>query len=150
MNKILKIALYSISTLALVFGLVAVPSSAADHLDAPGLTPPGGDTSLDLTDVYAFQSPSNAANTVLVMGVNPLAGELNDGKFRAGAAYEFKVDSNGDAIEDLTYRVTFATIKGSSEQSVTLHRIPASGAKSGGATLLGSGQTNQNISVTGG
>src|SRR5262245_8237472 len=115
MNKILKIGLYGISALALVFGLVAIPGSAADHLDAPGLTPPGGDTRLDLTDVYAFQSPSNADNTVLIMGVNPLAGELNDGTFRAGASYEFKVDSNGDAVEDQTYRVTFATLKGSSE-----------------------------------
>lgn len=150
MKKALKIGWYCVSALALAFGLVAVPGGAADHLDAPGLTPPGGDTRLDLTDVYAFQSPSNADNTVLVMGVNPLAGVLNDGTFRSGASYEFKVDSSADATEDLTYRVTFAPLKGSSQQSVTLHRIPASGPKGGGDSLLASGQTGQNISIAGG
>src|SRR5919108_678828 len=108
MKKFSTVLLYSLMALALAFGLVAVPANAADHLDAPGLTPPGGDTRLDITDVYAFQSPSNADNTVLVMGVNPLAGVLNDGTFRSGAAYEFKIDSNGDAKEDLTFKATFS------------------------------------------
>lgn len=147
MNKILKIGLYCVSALALAFGLVATPGRAADHLDAPGLTPPGGDTRLDLTDVYAFQSPGNAGNTVLVMGVNPLAGVLNDGTFHPGASYEFKVDSNGDAKEDHTYRITFSALRGSTEQSVTLRRIPAKG---GGGSVLASGATNQDISITGG
>ena len=54
----------------------AGPSSAraADHLDAPGLTPPpGGDgIGTDLTDIYAFQSPADASKTVLIMNVNGL------------------------------------------------------------------------------
>ena len=148
MKKILTFGLYSLLTLTLVFGLVAVPASAADHLDAPGLTPPGGDTRLDITDVYAFQSPSNPENTVLVMGVNPLAGDLNDGKFHPGAVYEFRIDSDGDAIENLTYRVTFAALKGSMEQSVTLRSIPGKGG--GGSSVLASGQTGQTISIPGG
>lgn len=147
MKKILTIGLYCFSALALAFGLVAAPTQAADHLDAPGLTPPGGDTRLDLTDVYAFQSPSNASNTVLIMGVNPLAGELNDGKFHPGATYEFRIDSDGDAIENLTYRVTFGTLKGSMEQSVTLRSIPG---KDGGGSVMASGQTGQTISIPGG
>ena len=150
MKKFLKIGLYCVSALALGFGLAAVPGRAADHLDAPGLTAPGGDTRLDLTDVYAFQSPGNVDNTVLVMGVNPLAGVLNDGTFRAGALYEFKIDSNGDAREDLTYRITFAPLKGSSGQSVTLHQIAAGGPKGGVAVVLATGQTNQDIAVAGG
>jgi len=146
MNKILKIGLYSLSALALVFGLAAQPARAADHLDAPGLTPPGGDTRLDITDVYAFQSPSNSNNTVLVMGVNPLEGVLNDGTFRSGASYEFKIDSDGDAKEDLTYKVTFSAPNGSLQQGVTLRRIPALG----GGSLLAKGQTGGNISIPGG
>jgi hypothetical protein len=148
MKKSLTIGFYSLMALMLVFGLVAVPASAADHLDAPGLTPPGGDTRLDITDVYAFQSPSNPSNTVLVMGVNPLVGVLNDGTFRPGASYEFRIDSDGDAIENLTYRVTFAALKGSMEQSVTLRSIPGKGG--GGPMLLASGQTGQTISIPGG
>lgn len=147
MKKILTIGLYCLSVLALVFGSFAIPTRAADHLDAPGLTPPGGDTRLDLTDVYAFQSPSNPANTVLIMGVNPLAGVLNDGTFRPGASYEFKVDSNGDAKEDQTYRIAFSAPDGSLQQGVTLRRVPAKG---GGGSLLASGQTGQAISIPGG
>ena len=47
----------------------------ADHLDAPGLTPPpGGDgIGTDLTDIYAFRSKTNPNNTVLIMNVNGLA-----------------------------------------------------------------------------
>ena len=148
MKKISTIALYSFLALALAFGLVALPARAADHLDASGLTPPGGDTRLDLTDVYVFQSPSNSSNTVLIMGVNPLEGILNDGTFRSsGASYEFKIDSDGDAKEDLTYKLTFSAPNGSGVQGVTLRRLPASG---GGGSLLATGQTGQDISIAGG
>ena len=47
-------------------------AGAVDHLDAPGLTPPGGDLRLDITDVYAFRSPKG--KSVLVMNVNGLRG----------------------------------------------------------------------------
>src|SRR5215211_4200497 len=146
MKKISKVSLYCVLALALMFGLVAIPASAADHLDAPGLTPPGGDTRLDLTDVYAFQSPSNPNNTVLIMGVNPLEGVLNDGTFRPGAYYEFKVDSNADAKEDLTYRVTFGAPNGSLEEKLTLKSMPAGGD---GSTLA-KGWTGSSVSIPGG
>jgi hypothetical protein len=145
MNKFLKIGLYGLSALALAFGLFAVPARAADHLDAPGLSSPGGDTRLDITDVYAFQSPSNPGNTVLVMGVNPLAGVLNDGTFNPNAVYEIKIDSNGDAKEDLTYKITFSS--DGTQQGLTLRRTPAKG---GGGSLLASGHTGKAISIPGG
>ena len=149
MKKFSTIALYAISALALVFGLVAVPGSAADHLDAPGLTPPGGDTRLDITDVYVFQSPSNPANTVLIMGVNPLAGVLNDGTFRPGASYEFKIDSNGDAKEDLTFRFKFKDTNTPGIQSVSMQCMPGDGCpKSHGKAAAG--LTGQDIPVVGG
>src|SRR5688572_15846392 len=123
MKKLSTSLVYGILVLTLAFGLFAMPASAADHLDAPGLTPPGGDTRLDITDVYAFQSPTNPENTVLIMGVNPLAGVLNDGTFRAGnALYAFKIDSNGDAKEDVTFRIKFSKPDESVVQSVTFAR----------------------------
>jgi hypothetical protein len=146
MKRFSKMGLYSLFVIALVFGLVAVPARAADHLDAPGLTPPGGDTRLDLTDVYAFQSPSDPSHTVLIMGVNPLEGVLNDGTFRAGAYYELKVDSNGDAKEDLTYRVTFGAPNGSIQQKMTLKQIPAGQ----GGSMLTTGWTGTTIAIPGG
>jgi len=153
MKKISKVSVYCVLALALMFGLVAIPASAADHLDAPGLTAPGGDTRLDITDVYAFQSPSNPDNTVLIMGVNPLEGVLNDGTFHANAHYEFKIDSNGDAKEDLTYRVTFSAPKNSLQQEFKLQRLPAgkdgsTPAKAG--SVLASGMTGSSVAIPGG
>ena len=147
MKKFSKISFYGVLVLVLAFGLFAAPAKAADHLDAPGLTPPGGDTRLDITDVYAFQSPSNPAHTVLIMGVNPLAGVLNNGTFNPNASYELKIDSNGDAKEDLTYKVTFSAPNGSLQQGVTLRRLPAAG---GGGSVLAKGNTGDSISIPGG
>ena len=147
MKKLSTIGLYTMMALALVFGLVALPARAADHLDAPGLTPPGGDTRLDITDVYVFQSPSNSANTVLIMGVNPLEGVLNNGTFRSGASYEFKIDSNGDAKEDLTFKITFSKPNDSLVQRVTLRR---EGEDDEDEAVLAKGITGQNIPIAGG
>jgi hypothetical protein len=163
MKKLITIGLYGLTALALLFGSAAQSSRAADHLDAPGLTPPGGDTRLDITDVYAFQSPSNSKHTVLIMAVNPLAGVLNDGTFRPGAAYDFKIDNDGNARENLTYRVTFSAPDSGGVQSVILRRIRAGGNNdddNGDASLAGDdngsswvvarGRTGQSINVRGG
>ena len=146
MKKIVTIGLYGLTALALLFGTVSLPSQAADHLDAPGLTPPGGDTRLDITDVHVFQSPSNTSSTVLVMAVNPLAGILNNGTFHPGASYDFMIDTNGDAREDLTYKVAFSTPDASLVQNVMLRKVPALGE----SAVLARGQTSQAISVMGG
>lgn len=148
MKKFLTVGLYSLLALALAFGLVAAPARAADHLDAPGLTPPGGDTRLDITDVYVFQSPTNPDNTVLIMGVNPLAGNLNNGTFRSGAAYDFKIDSNGDAKEDLTYRIRFGAPNNSLVQQVRLLSEGGEGPDNDDPIVRG--RTGQDITIPGG
>jgi len=94
----------------------AGPSAAraADHLDAPGLTPPGGSIQSDITDLYAFKSPTNPDNTVLVLNVNGVLG----GNFTfargipgvgntKGVLYNVNVDNNGDAKTDVNLRVRF-------------------------------------------
>jgi hypothetical protein len=146
MKKFSTVLVYGFLALALAFGLFAAPASAADHLDAPGLTPPGGDTRLDITDVYAFQSPSNPDNTVLIMGVNPLAGVLNDGTFRPGSAlYAFKIDTNGDAKEDLTFRIKFSKPDEDLVQNVML-AVDGLGM----SNPIAKGKTDQDISIPGG
>jgi hypothetical protein len=78
--------------------------------------PPGGDNRADITDIYAFQSPSNPAKTVLVVNVNGLtkAGEpayfgtkvpAVSGDRRIG--YWLNVDNDGDAVADVRYSVAF-------------------------------------------
>jgi hypothetical protein len=105
---------------ALLFAARTAPTQAgaADHLDAPGLTPPGGDVRLDITDVYAFRP--RAGRTVLVMNVNGFTKAGKQATFATSVpsvaktrrvSYNFRVDSNGDAREDITYGVTFGLPK---------------------------------------
>jgi Domain of unknown function (DUF4331) len=90
------------------------PARAADHLDAPGLTPPGGSVQTDITDLYAFQSPASAANSVLVLNVNGvIGGNLTFAQGVPGVkhtlpiSYRINVDNNGDAKPDVTLKVRF-------------------------------------------
>src|SRR5438067_5327601 len=88
---------------------------AADHLDAPGLTPPGGSVQSDITDLYAFQSPSNPADSVLVLDVStgPAGSNFTFGRGipgvgnTRGVLYNFNIDNNGDALTDVNLRVRF-------------------------------------------
>jgi hypothetical protein len=121
-RKTVLFALLGAGLAALLATLLATqiggPSTAgaADHLDAPGLTPPGGDKRADITDIYAFQSPTNANKTVLIVNVNPAtaAGQAAYfGRSVPGVAadkrisYWFNIDNNGDAIADVKYRLVF-------------------------------------------
>ncbi|MEQ8836006.1 MAG: DUF4331 family protein, partial [Lacipirellulaceae bacterium] len=85
-------------TVASVFH-AASGAIAADHLDAPALRNDAS-ASADIADLYAFQSPANPNNTVLIMAVNPLAGLTNpfgstsSTEFGTDVVYEFKIDND--------------------------------------------------------
>ncbi len=142
MRKLTNLAAIGLVVIALIVGLAAFPAGAADHLDGPMAKRDGR---LDITDVYAFQSPSNSANTVLIMNVDPVAGVLSPTTFHPDASYDFKIDTNGDAREDMTYKVTFSAVANGA-QSVLLRRVPAGGR----GAVLARGQTGANIPVSGG
>jgi hypothetical protein len=95
--------------------LTALPAGAADHIDSP-LTKTDGRT--DITDVYAFKSPENPANTVLIMNVNPLAGMLSGTTFDPRGNYVLNVDNNGDAKSDLAVEVSFGNPDAIGQQKV--------------------------------
>ncbi len=146
MKKILSLALLGLTALALVFGLAPSLGRAADHLDAPGLTSPGGDGRLDITDVYAFQSPTDSDNTVLIMNVNPGAGALSPTTFHPSAKYEFQIAYDGQATTSVIYQLRFGAPNGGGDQSVTLRKVIPGGP----TTVLASGMTGADIPVTGG
>jgi hypothetical protein len=119
-RRTLMIAAFAVAAGAIALAAIltqrAGPSSAraADHLDAPGLTPPGGSVQSDITDLYAFQSPTNPANSVLVLNVNGvIGGNLTFGRGipgvgnTKGVLYNVNIDNNGDAITDVNLRVRF-------------------------------------------
>jgi hypothetical protein len=80
---------------------------AADHADAPAVT---GKTS-DITDVYAFQSPTTASNMVLVVNIQGLLAPSATAaaKFDAETMVEINIDNSTvkDNIEDLVIQTTF-------------------------------------------
>lgn len=72
------------------------------HLDSPIAR---HDIRLDITDLYAFRGETG---TVFVINVcHSIFGPIPAPGYHPEGMYEFKVDLNGDAVEDVTYRLTF-------------------------------------------
>lgn len=104
------------------------------------------DPRLDISDVYVFRGNHG---TAFVMNLNPLSGT---GGFHPEAIYEFKIDINGDAVEDVTMRVTFSERDAAGSQKVTLKMYVGSAASDRDApgVLIATGVTDQIISTVGG
>jgi len=86
------------------------------HYSGPDFSFPHGDARLDFTDLYAFPKPGDASRSVLIMNVHPSAGENPAGPtttepFAREAIYELKIDTDGDAIADIAYRVRFSAFE---------------------------------------
>src|SRR6478736_2100283 len=84
------------------------------HYSGPDFGFPHGDARLDLTDLYAFPKPGEADKSILIMNVHPSAvvnppGPTTAEPFSPEALYELKIDTDGDAIADIAYRVRFSS-----------------------------------------
>src|SRR2546426_472749 len=96
------------------------------HYSGPDFGFPHGDARLDFTDLYAFPKPGEAGKSILIMNVHPSAAEnppgaTTDEPFAPEALYELKIDTDGDALADIAYRVRFSSSEGG--QTATLRRI---------------------------
>ena len=94
------------ATTLLALGL-ALNASASSHREAPGIAE---DQYADNTDVYAFISPNDSDRIVFVANYVPLllpASGPNFYRFSENARYEIRIDNDGDARPDLTYRYKF-------------------------------------------
>jgi len=92
------------------------------HLDSPLARQ---DVRLDISDLYVFRGERG---TVFTMNVNhsiapEITGRTDPAGFHPEAKYEFKVDLDGDAIEDLTYRLSFGELDGAGAQRLELRRL---------------------------
>jgi hypothetical protein len=97
------------------------------HYSGPDFGFPRGDARLDLTDLYAFPKPGDARKSILIMNVHPSAfvnppGPTTTEPFAPEGLYEFKIDTDGDAVADIAYRVRFSTSEGG-WQTATLGRV---------------------------
>jgi len=104
----------ALAVFVLVVGSLPDRSRAADHLDAPGLTSPGGRNDADINDVYAFQG-ANPENTVLAMTTHPLIGAVSTPNYATDIRYKLNIDRNGDAVEDLAYVFDFGPVSGGTQ-----------------------------------
>lgn len=96
------------------------------HYSGPNVGFPHGDARLDLTDVFAFPAPVASDKSILIMNVHP-SSTLNPAvptlfePFASDALYEFKIDTDGDAVADIAYRIRFSPFAGG-KQTATLRR----------------------------
>jgi hypothetical protein len=112
------------------------------HLDSPLARQ---DPRLDLTDLYVFRGERG---TVLIMNCShSLAGKDVARGFHPDGRYEFKIDGNGDAVEDLTYRLTFGERDARGVQTYEVRRLV--GRDAGGGGVIGRGRTDETIELAG-
>jgi hypothetical protein len=113
------------------------------HYSGPDFGFPHGDARLDLTDLYAFPKPGEADKSILIMNVHPSAianppGFTTREPFAPKALYEVKIDTNGDAVAEIAYRVRFSSsVDG--WQTATVRRVEgaeAAGTGDGGQIII--------------
>lgn len=93
------------------------------HLDSPIARQ---DIRLDITDLYVFRGERG---TVFAINVcHSIAGPIPEPGYHPEGMYEFKIDLNGDAIEDITYRFKFDKRDGRGQQRYVLRRITGADA----------------------
>ena len=113
------------------------------HYSGPDFGFPHGDARLDLTDLYAFPKPGDAGKSILIMNVHPSASENPPGPttaepFAPEALYELKIDTDGDAVADIAYRLRFSPSQGGAQTAI-LRRIDgpqAAGTGDGGQVIV--------------
>lgn len=102
-----------VSGLAAAMGGGAMILRAADHRDSALLTATPGQ---DIADVYSFRSPADPSRLVLAMTVAGLQAPSDAGtvRFPEGVVYAFKIDTDGDAVEDWVIQA-YAVGRGASQ-----------------------------------
>jgi len=96
-----------------------------------------------MTDLFAFPKPGDPAKSILIFNVHPSVsvnplGPTTKEPFAPGALYEIRIDTDGDAVADITYQTQFASSSGGM-QTATLRRLEGKQAAEtgdGGTVIL--------------
>ncbi|WFU91368.1 DUF4331 family protein (plasmid) [Rhizobium sp. CC1099] len=110
------------------------------HLDSPIARQ---DIRLDITDLYAFRGEMG---TVLAINVcHSIFGEIPVPGYHPEGMYEFKIDTDGDAVENVTYRLTFDDRDEEAKQRWVLRRVTGNDAVNPDARgdFVAAGMTDQ-------
>jgi len=134
--------------------LLAIPAAlgltrwieASDHKDSALLA---ADHAADIADVYTFKSPVNPDNVVLVMTVSGFIppSEASTTFFDPDVLYQWKIDNDGDAVEDLVIQ---AFVTGTGGHQVMHFRGPAAPAATGTTDRVVLGPETATVGVSNG
>ncbi|MEI9977568.1 MAG: DUF4331 family protein [Edaphobacter sp.] len=116
------------------------------HLDSPIARQ---DVRLDITDLYVFRGETG---TVFAINVCHSLGKPTVPGYHPEGMYEFKVDLNGDAVEEATYRLTFDERDAQGNQRYTVRRLRGKEATDPHAagTVIAQGTTDQAVTTPSG
>src|SRR5437867_105528 len=119
---------------------------ASDHKDSALLA---ADHAADIADVYTFRSPVNRDNVVLVMTVSGFIppSEASTTFFDPNVLYQWKIDNDGDAVEDLVIQ---AFVTGTGGHQVMHFRGPAAPAATGTTDRVVLGPETATVGVSNG
>jgi len=134
--------------------LLAIPAAlgltrwieASDHKDSALLA---ADHAADIADVYTFKSTVNPDNVVLVMTVSGFIppSEASTTFFDPNVLYQWKIDNDGDAVEDLVIQ---AFVTGTGGHQVMHFRGPAAPAATGTTDRVVLGPETATVGVSNG
>ncbi|MET3553375.1 DUF4331 family protein [Burkholderia sp. 567] len=117
------------------------------HLDSPLARQ---DIRLDITDLYCFRGETG---TVFVINVcHSIAGDVPTPGYHPEGFYEFKIDLDQDAVEDVTYRITFDARDAGGKQHFVVRRIVGAAATDPHAAgdVVAQGDTDETITTPSG
>ena len=118
--------------------------TASDHKDSMLLA---GDPAADIADIYTFRSPTNPANVVLAMTVSGFIppSEASTTFFDPNVLYQWKIDNDGDAVEDLVIQ---AFVTGTGGHQVMHFRGPAKASEIGSTSRVIEGPETATVAVS--
>ncbi|MFK0160448.1 DUF4331 family protein [Streptomyces sp. NPDC090493] len=101
------------------------------------------DPRLDISDVYLFKGRNG---TVFVMNTNPVSADKG---FHPEALYEFHVDTDDDAVQDLTFRFGFLAPERDGRQAWVLERLTGAEAtdRNASGVPVASGRTEETVTT---
>src|SRR5213594_4687186 len=119
---------------------------ASDHKDSALLA---ADHAADIADLYTFRSPAHPDNVVLVMTVSGFIppSEASTTFFDPDVLYQWKLDNNGDALEDLVIQ---AFVTGTGGHQVMHFRGPAAPPVTGAMSRIIDGPETATVAVSNG
>lgn len=113
------------------------------HYSGPDFSFPHGDARVDVCDLFAFPKPGDPNRSIVIMDVHPSVSAFPPGPtttqpFAPEATYELKIDTDGDAVANIAYRVRFSEGPDGS-QTATVRRVEdadAAGMGDGGEVIV--------------